>query len=271
LLSSSQQETAADKGQWVRIMPDLPSSVNHPRQRRNARRRAGTGASASKKSAPAQASDDQDQAQIAPSPAPVEAAALNKRERHQAAQSSDEVVAPPEAPVPGSKGRGIAALWRRLTPLSQQILLWGAISGAALFAFSTGLELALGQITNQTLYSTTVCLGDILTLGLLFFGGMRATARQGLPRHGGLAGIWGSVVAILLGLILSAVLVYVFRVNQEQASASSQPTAGEIIVNELFYALFNIALGFGAGWIGGRYSEWKRNKAKQQQEATVAP
>jgi hypothetical protein len=155
-------------------------------------------------------------------------------------------------------------------------LLWGAITGLAALLFSVGVSLLLGQLApteaaanqNQTAIQVTVCLSYIITPGLLAFGGYRATLRMGMPRHGGLTGVWGSVVAILLGLLVGFVLSLFIP---QQADPSNQNSLGQDIINELTDALFNIAIGFGAGWVGGRYAEWKRNKAQRQQEAAVAP
>ncbi len=255
-------------------MSDLPSSDSQRRQRRNARRRAGVGPSAYKKNAPASMSDAQAE-RISRPLTSGEVAKLNKQEA-EAAQSTEEAAAPQEDLAPENTGRGAAARWRRLTPLSKQILLWGAIFGLATFLFSIGVNLLLFQLApnkaaanqNQAAIQVTLCLSYIITPGLLAWGGFRATARMGMPRHGGLTGMWSSVVAILLGLLAGFILSFIFP---QQTDPSSQSSLSQDIVDELTGALFNIAIGFGAGWVGGRYAEWKRNKAQRQQEAAVAP
>lgn len=234
-----------------------------------------------KKSAPVQVSSDQDQERISRPLSSEEVADLNERERAAAAEGSEELPAPPEEPIPVGGGRGFAGAWGlaalqgRLTPLSRQILLWGLIIGAANFLLSLGvnlllLNLAPDQATatrNQTPIQVSICLNDILWIGLLAFSGMRATARMGMPRHGGMAGAWSSVVAVLLGLLLSFVLSFILP----QQASGGQGSLGQDILNTPSAALFNIAIGFGAGYVGGKYSEWKRNKARKQQEAAAVP
>ncbi len=235
-----------------------------------------------KKSALVQASSDQDQKRTSGPLPSEEVAELNERERAAAAEGSEELPAPPEEPIPVSGGRGFAGGWGlaapqgRLTPLSRQILLWGLMIGFANFLLSLGVNLLLLHLApdqasanrNQTPIQVSICLNDIAWIGLLAFGGMRATARMGLPRHGGMTGAWSSVVAVLLGLLLSFVLSFILP---QQPSTSGQGSLGQDILNTLSAALFNIAIGFGAGYVGGKYSEWKRNKAQKQQEAAAVP
>jgi hypothetical protein len=260
----------------VRIMSDLSPNDNPHRQRRNARRRAGVGPSAQKKSAPTQASDEQDQARSISRPQSTkEVAKLNQREA-QVVLATDKASAQQGEPAPESAAGQDTISWRKLTPLSKQILLWGAIAGVALVVFSLGENLLFNLLApnqaaanaNQTALQVTVCVGYIVPIALLAFGGMRATARMGLPRHGGMAGVWASVVALLIGLIVGFIIL---AASGPQSGGSSQSSLGQNIVNTLTDALFNIAIGFGAGWIGGRYSEWKRKKAQRQQEVAVAP
>jgi hypothetical protein len=275
-------------------MSDLPPSASnghHPHPRRNPRRRAGVGASSHKKSTPPQAEADKHLEPSKKASIPTQAGADNAETQLSRPVRSAKLVEPTEradeatlstkqaeaqqaevalAGAAGQKG----ARWSRLTPISRQILLWGAIAGFAIFVLSTGSQLLLGQLApdqqtanhNQTAIQTTVCLSDIVTLALFAFGGIRAVARIGLPRHGGMAGAWASVVALLLGLVVCFILLAFIPA----ASAGNQGSLGQDVVNTLSAALFNIGLGFGAGWVGGRYSEWKRKKALRQQEAAVA-
>ena len=173
--------------------------------------------------------------------------------------------APPAQPEVVYAPGGAAQLffWRRQTPLSGQILLWGAITGAATFLFTLAtifLFDALGN-TNTAVVEGASCLSFIVPLALAFYAGFRATKREGTSRSGGMAGLVCTALATILGLIYS--IVYVGFTSQWQVlSGGYWGSFAETV-------LLDVLISFALGYLGGSFSQRQRRRA-QQQEATLS-
>ncbi len=163
---------------------------------------------------------------------------------------------------------------RGLTPLSKQILLWGGIIAAVFILFDIavyffGLAFASTQAQaqqNAGIVTPVACLSYLLPYVLPFIAGWRATVREGLGRHGGLAGLLSAVLYALATLLIGAII------NATQGQLHG-PRDGDVVTfaeNFLFQALTSFALG----WFGGSYSSWQRRRAQRRQEQsaeTVSP
>jgi hypothetical protein len=262
-------------------MSDRSSTSNippTPPTRRHARRRAGTGASALTKKQGALAPGATPHPTLAGGTPALQAEARDEaREATAADESAKADDLPQDAATPAS-GNIAARMLQRLTPLGRQILLWGAVFGvlnaivSLVSTYTTAPYLVSTKAISdhQTFLQGAFCLGTVVSFALLFFAGERATARLGSAKDGGIAGVWSVVVALLLGFVLPYVLPPLPpAASQPTTTAQPAPSTGQIILGVALQILSPLALGFGMGYVGGRYSQWKRAKAKKQQEAAA--
>jgi hypothetical protein len=164
---------------------------------------------------------------------------------------------------------GISDSPKRLTPLTKQILIWGGIAGfisflfslATVFVFDTFGSTQAQANQNAGLLEGAYCLSFIVPLALAFFAGLRATAREGIGRYGGAAGLWSVVVTSVLGVIYTAVYVGV--------TSSLQSLNGAYWLNFGENLVLEGVLGFGAGYFGGWSSNRQRLRAQQRQEEAL--
>ncbi len=161
---------------------------------------------------------------------------------------------------------------RRLTPLSKQILLWGAIIGIVnvLFGVATTifyLNFASTQAQanqNSGVVNGVVCLSYIVSFGLPFVAGWRATLREGLGRHGGLAALWSYVFYTVIVLVVELAIT-AFQGKLSGVSGGDVATFAEDFAIQAL-------ISFAFGWFGGSYSSWqrKRNEQRRAREAEAA-
>lgn len=155
---------------------------------------------------------------------------------------------------------------RWLTPVSKQILLWGSIVAGVFILFDIaiyffGLAFASTKAQaqqNAGLVTPVGCLYYLLPYVLPFIAGWRATVRDGLGRHGGLAGLLSVVIYTLVSLIIGAVI------NATQGQLHG-PRDGDVL-NFAEGFLFQALTSFALGWLGGSYSSWQRRRAQHKQE-----
>lgn len=179
-----------------------------------------------------------------------------------------------DAPTPGqpkllfdSEEAASSPFWRRLTPLSRQILLWGGITGAVNFLFSLAtifLFDALGSTTEQAnqnaaVLQGAVCLSFLVPVALAFYAGLRATKREGTSRNGGMAGLVSILLATGLGVIYTVVYLG-FTNNLQTLDGNYWANFGENLALEAL-------ISFAVGYLGGSFSNRQRRRAEQQQEA----
>jgi hypothetical protein len=213
--------------------------------------------------------------------------ALDAEERVEAEESAEDEEAilaetvqdedePPtgdfETPLSEAQDDEASSQKRRLTPLSKQILLWGAIIGGVnvLFGVATTifyLNFASTQAQanqNSGVVNGVVCLSYIVSFGLPFVAGWRATLREGLGRHGGLAALWSYVFYTVV------VLVVEFAIAGFQGKLSGV-SGGDVATFAEDFAI-QALISFAFGWFGGSYSSWqrKRNEQRQAREAEAA-
>lgn len=161
---------------------------------------------------------------------------------------------------------------RRLTTLSRQILLWGAIVGAVNVLFGVGttifyLNFASTQAQaqqNSGVVNGVVCLSYIVSFGLPFVAGWRATLREGLGRHGGLAALWSYVFYTVVVLVVE-VAIAAFQGKLSGVRGGDLATFAE----DFF---IQALISFAFGWFGGSYSSWqrRRNAQRRAREAEAA-
>lgn len=179
---------------------------------------------------------------------------------------------PEQAEVVYATG-GAASLffWRRMTPLSRQILIWGGITGAINFLFSLAtifLFAVLGNTTakanqNAAVLDGAYCLSFIVPVALAFYAGMRATKREGTSRNGGMAGLASILLATLLGLIYTVVYLG-FISDLQSLNGGYWASFGENL-------LLEVLIGFAVGYLGGSFSQRQRRRLEQQQQQEATP
>ncbi len=156
------------------------------------------------------------------------------------------------------------------TIFSKPILLWAGIAGVANFLFSIATLLIFLRFastkadaeSNAGLLSGVYCLSFLVPPALAFFAGLRATARQGSARIGSMAGLWSIVCLTLLGLIYTVIAT---AITQQW-----QTLTGDYWTELAANLLFEGAIGYGAGYFGGWFSERRRKQAEQRQEALTS-
>ena len=197
-----------------------------------------------------------------------EEAALAEALQDDDESSTDDI----ETALAEARGEDAGSPLRRLTPLSRQILLWGAIVGAVnvLFGLVTTifyLNFASTQAQaqqNSGAVNTVVCLSYIVSFGLPFVAGWRATLRQGLGRHGGLAALWSYVFYTVVVLLVE----FAIATFQGKLSGINGGDLAGFFEDFLIQAL----ISFAFGWFGGSYSSWqrRRNAQRRAREAEAA-
>jgi hypothetical protein len=153
---------------------------------------------------------------------------------------------------------------RGLTPLSKQILLWGAIVAGIYLLFVLGLTLFSNAFAstdaqarqNSAIVTPVACLSYLLPYALPFVAGWRATVREGLGRHGGLAALW-SLILYLAVLELVQVGILAFQGKLTGPTGNDLATFAEGFV-------FQALISFAFGWFGGAYSSWQRRRAERR-------
>lgn len=177
-----------------------------------------------------------------------------------------------ETALAEAQGEGAGSPLRRLTPLSKQILLWGAITAGiyllsvlALTLFTNAFPATDAQAKqNSAIVTPVACLSYLIPYVLPFIAGWRATAREGLGRHGGLAAFWSLVLSIVV-LELVQVVILAFQ------GKLTGPTGGDLAAFAEGF-VFQALISFAFGWFGGAYSSWQRRRAERRraQEAEAA-
>lgn len=194
------------------------------------------------------------------------------------AQDDDELpTSDIETALSEARGDEASSKKRGLTPLSKQILLWGAIIGGVnvLFGLATTifyLNFASTQAQanqNSGAVNGVVCLSYIVSFGLPFAAGWRATIREGLGRHGGLAALWSYIFYTVVVLVVELAIAG-FQGKLTGVSGGDLATFAEDFGIQAL-------ISFAFGWFGGSYSSWqrKRNEQRRAREAatptTISP
>ena len=169
-----------------------------------------------------------------------------------------------ETALAAARGDAAASQKPRLTPLSKQILLWGAIVGGINVLFGAGTTVFYLNFAstnaqaqqNGGVVNGVVCLSYIVSFGLPFVAGWRATLREGLGRHGGLAAIWSYVFYTVVVLVVE-VAIAGFQGKLSGVSGSDLATFAEDF-------LIQALISFAFGWFGGSYSSWQRRRTEQR-------
>ena len=179
-------------------------------------------------------------------------------------QKSQPALASNAAPANGAlpQMRQLMPLTR---PLIRQILLWGSICAGGLIVFSIFTTIFSVNFDatkqqdqqNSNLIATIGCLSLLVSLALPFIAGWRATIREGLGRHGGLAGLVSLVLYALVAQVVTLIVVLV--------QGQTKLLDGTYLLSTLEGFATQALTSFALGWLGGFYSSWQRKRAQQRQ------